>query len=387
MSKKAQKRRIKLVIVAGARPNLMKVAPLIDAIKKHKTISYYLVYTGQHYHRLLSEVFWRDLGLPKPHIDLKVGSASHAAQTAKIMLAFEKVCLRLKPDIVVVVGDVNSTLACALVAAKLNIKIAHIESGLRSFDKTMPEEINRTLTDHISDFLFATEQSALKNLKKEGISNESIYYVGNVMIDTLLKLKQHSLKSDIHKRLGIDVARFKYALLTLHRPSNVDDKTTFKKLLAALVEIAEDITIIFPVHPRTEKMLRRFGLHGYLSLHNLKSVVNIHKNKINCIDPLSYIDFIKLLSCAKFVLTDSGGIQEEATILGVPCLTLRDNTERPVTVEQGTNILVGSNVKKIMHESRRILAKKRRIKKVNPIKLWDGKAADRIVNVLIRKES
>ncbi|MCG2706471.1 MAG: UDP-N-acetylglucosamine 2-epimerase (non-hydrolyzing) [Candidatus Omnitrophica bacterium] len=366
----------------------MKVSPIIEAIKKHnkskarRTIDYSLVYTGQHYDRLMSGVFWSDLGLPRPAFDLKIGSASQAVQTANIMIAFEKVVLRLRPDIVVVVGDVNSTLACALVSAKLGIKVAHVESGLRSFDKSMPEEINRILTDHLSDFLFVTEESALRNLKKEGINKQKVYYVGNVMIDTLIKLKEKAETSDIHQRLGIDIRRFRYALLTLHRPSNVDDRAIFKQLADALASLSRYITIIFPVHPRTEKMLKKFGLHDYFSLHNLKPAVGIHENKINCIDPLSYIDFIKLMSAATFVLTDSGGIQEETTILGIPCLTIRENTERPVTIEKGTNILVGCSKKKITKESKRILDGKMRLKKRSPLRLWDGRAAERIIDIL-----
>ncbi|MBU4472539.1 MAG: UDP-N-acetyl glucosamine 2-epimerase, partial [Candidatus Omnitrophica bacterium] len=247
---------------------------------------------------------------------------------------------------------------------------------------SMPEEINRILTDHLSDFLFVTEESALRNLKKEGINKQKVYYVGNVMIDTLIKLKEKAETSDIHQRLGIDIRRFRYALLTLHRPSNVDDRAIFKQLADALASLSRYITIIFPVHPRTEKMLKKFGLHDYFSLHNLKPAVNIHENKINCIDPLSYIDFIKLMSAATFVLTDSGGIQEETTILGIPCLTIRENTERPVTIEKGTNILVGCSKKKIIKESKRILDGKMRLKKRSPLRLWDGKAAERIIDIL-----
>lgn len=386
------KKGLRLVIVAGARPNLMKVSPLIEAINKHnkktsagRTIDYSLIYTGQHYDKLMSEVFWRDLGLPKPEADLKVGSGTHAVQTANIMVAFEKVCLALRPDIVVVVGDVNSTFACALVAVKLGIKVAHVESGLRSFDKSMPEEINRILTDDISDFLFVTEESAVRNLQREGIQKGNIYYVGNVMIDTLIKLKKKAKDSDILRRLNVDKKKLKYAILTLHRPSNVDNKDNFKRLIDALVALSKHITIIFPVHPRTEKMLRKFGLHDYLSLHNLKSSLKIHENRINCIDPLSYVDFIKLMSYAKFVLTDSGGIQEETTILGIPCLTIRNNTERPVTIEKGTNVLVGCSAKKIIQESKRILIGKIKERKPDHFGLWDGKAAYRIIDILAKK--
>lgn len=364
------KKRIRLVIVAGARPNLMKASPLIEAARKaSKEIKCYLVYTGQHYHRLMSKVFWKDLKLPAPYADLGVGSASHALQTARVMAGFEAVCLKLRPDIIMVVGDVNSTLAAALVGAKLGIRVAHVEAGLRSFDKSMPEEINRILTDHLSDYLFATEESALKNLKKEGINKEKIYYTGNVMIDTLGRFKKRAKDSKVLRRLGLDRQKPRYALLTLHRPSNVDDKPTFKRLVAALSRLSKKITIIFPVHPRTQKMLKEFGLR-------------INKNRINCIDPLSYIDFIKLMSEAEFVLTDSGGIQEETTVLGVPCLTVRENTERPVTITEGTNVLVGCSGGRIMYEAERILNAKGKARKPHLPKLWDGRAAERIIRIL-----
>ncbi|MBL7151944.1 MAG: UDP-N-acetylglucosamine 2-epimerase (non-hydrolyzing) [Candidatus Omnitrophica bacterium] len=360
---------MRVVIVAGARPNLMKASPLIEAARRHKEIEYYLVYTGQHYHRLMSKVFWKDLRLPAPYTDLGAGSASHAVQTARVMVGFEKVCLRLRPDIIMVVGDVNSTLAAALVGAKLGIKVAHVEAGLRSFDRAMPEEINRILTDHLSDYLFVTEESALKNLKKEGIDRRKIYYTGNVMIDTLARFRKKAKNSGILKRLGLERQKIKYALLTLHRPSNVDDKLTFKRLIAALSRLSKRITIIFPVHPRTQKLLKEFGFQ-------------INKNRINCIDPLSYIDFIKLMSQAQFVLTDSGGIQEESTFLGVPCLTIRKNTERPVTIKEGTNKLVGSSADKIIREAGKILNSKIKIKKRRLPKFWDARAAERIMNVI-----
>lgn len=377
-----KRKKIKLVIVAGARPNLMKASSLIESARRHKEIECELVYTGQHYDRLMSEVFWNDLGLPRPYADLAVGSASHALQTARVMVGFEKVCLSLRPDIIMVVGDVNSTLAAALVGAKLGIKVAHVEAGLRSFDKAMPEEVNRILTDHLSDYLFATEESALANLKKEGIERGKIYYTGNVMIDTLARFKKKAKTSGILGRLGMDRQKIKYALLTLHRPSNVDDKLTFKRLIAVLSRLSKKITIIFPVHPRTQKMLTDFGFHDYFSLHNLKNKIRIHKNRINCIDPLSYIDFIKLMSQAEFVLTDSGGIQEETTVLGVPCLTIRENTERPVTIKEGTNILVGFSTNKIITEAEKILNSKIKLKKRRLPKFWDARAAERIIKIL-----
>jgi UDP-N-acetylglucosamine 2-epimerase (non-hydrolysing) len=379
-----KKRKIRLVIVAGARPNLMKVSPLIEAARKaSKEIRYYLVYTGQHYHRLMSKVFWNDLGLPSPYVDLGAGSASHAVQTARVMVGFEKVCLGLRPDIIMVVGDVNSTLAAALVGAKLGIKVAHVEAGLRSFDRAMPEEINRILIDHLSDYLFVTEVSALKNLRKEGIDRRKIYYTGNVMIDTLARFRKKAQKSGILKRLGLNRQKINYALLTLHRPSNVDDKMTFKRLIAALFALSKKVTIVFPVHPRTQKLLKKFGLHSYFSLRNLKNKTRIHKNRINCIDPLSYIDFIKLMSEARFVLTDSGGIQEESTFLGVPCLTIRENTERPATVKEGTNKLVGSSADRIIREAEKILNSRVKLRKRRLPKFWDAKAAERIMKVIV----
>lgn len=378
-----KQKKLKIMFVAGARPNLMKVSPLIEEAKKYKGIKYYFIYTGQHYGKLMAEVFWKDFNLPNPDADLAVGSGSHAEQTAAIMTGFEKACLKFRPDIVVVVGDVNSTLACALTAAKLGIKIAHVESGLRSFDRSMPEEINRLLTDQLSDFLFVTEPSALKNLKKEGVDKNKIYFTGNVMIDTLLRSSNKIRSSDVLVRLGLDDPKIKYALLTLHRPSNVDDKPALKMILNALSKLSKDITIIFPVHPRTQKLLKKFGMHNYFSLHNRKDAVNIQKNKINCVDPLNYIDFIKLISEAELVLTDSGGIQEETTILNIPCLTLRENTERPVTIEKGTNVLAGRRPERIIAHAKKILKKK--AKKVPAPKLWDGKAAKRIIKILLKE--
>lgn len=362
----------------------MKVSPLIEAIGRRAGMQGCLVYTGQHYDELMSQVFWRDFGLPKPYADLAVGSASHALQTAGIMSGFERVCLKLRPDIVIVVGDVNSTLAAALVAAKLGIKVAHVEAGLRSFDRSMPEEINRLLTDQLSDFLFVTEPSAVRNLKREGFDKKKIYYAGNVMIDTLFKFRKKIQGSDILNRLGIENPALKYALLTLHRPANVDNKPAFAAIVNALSKLSKKITIIFPAHPRTQKMLKNFGMHNYFSLHNRKTIVDIHKNKINCIDPLPYIDFIKLMSGAEFVLTDSGGIQEETTALGVPCLTIRRNTERPATIKEGTNILVGQQPKNIIAQAERILNPNFKAKKRRLPKFWDGRAAERIIGVIAK---
>ena len=381
----------KIVSVVGARPNFMKIAPIIEQLKiKNKNLKaelkHVLVHTGQHYDEEMSKSFFEDLNLPKPDINLGVGSASHAVQTAKIMIEFEKVCLRERPDLIIVVGDVNSTIACALVASKLGIKIAHIEAGLRSFDRAMPEEINRVLTDAISDYLFTTCEDANENLRKEGIPEEKIYFVGNVMIDTLLKYKERAKKSKILEKLGLnkDLQVRSYALLTLHRPSNVDNRETFINILKALKDVSEKIPIIFPAHPRTQRQIKSFGLEKYFNFVNIESnsCVNI-ENSINLLDPLSYLDFLNLMANAKFVLTDSGGIQEETTILNIPCLTLRENTERPVTLKEGTNTIVGSNPEKIISKSMDILNGKKKIGRIP--KLWDGKAAERIINILIEK--
>ncbi|AMM41440.1 UDP-N-acetylglucosamine 2-epimerase [Candidatus Desulfofervidus auxilii] len=381
----------KIVSVVGARPNFMKIAPIIEQLKiKNKNLKaelkHVLVHTGQHYDEEMSKSFFEDLNLPKPDINLGVGSASHAVQTAKIMIEFEKVCLRERPDLIIVVGDVNSTIACALVASKLGIKIAHIEAGLRSFDRAMPEEINRVLTDAISDYLFTTCEDANENLRKEGIPEEKIYFVGNVMIDTLLRYKERAKKSKILEKLGLnkDLQVRSYALLTLHRPSNVDNRETFINILKALKNVSKKIPIIFPAHPRTQRQIKSFGLEKYFNFVNIESnsCVNI-ENSINLLDPLSYLDFLNLMANAKFVLTDSGGIQEETTILNIPCLTLRENTERPVTLKEGTNTIVGSNPEKIISKSMDILNGKKKIGRIP--KLWDGKAAERIINILIEK--
>jgi UDP-N-acetylglucosamine 2-epimerase (non-hydrolysing) len=325
----------------------------------------------------MSETFFQDLELSLPDIYLGVGSGTHAEQTARVMMAFEEVCFKEKPDVVIVVGDVNSTLACALVAAKLCIPVAHVEAGLRSYDRTMPEEINRILTDSISDYLFTTCEDANKNLKKEGIPEEEIHFVGNVMIDTLLKFKNRA-----KAEAKIKVDKKDYALLTLHRPSNVDDQDTFKNIIEALQEISMNIPIIFPVHPRTRKQIQSFSFEKYFNFIELDSKNSLNfANSINLLKPLPYLEFLNLMANAKLVYTDSGGIQEETTILGIPCLTLRENTERPVTIKEGTNTIVGSNRHKILEESHKILIGKG--KKGRIPRLWDGKAAERIVNILL----
>ncbi len=370
--------RKKIILVAGARPNFIKIAPLIREFKKYKNkFSIRLVHTGQHYDFEMSEVFFQNLNIPRPDIYLKVGSHSHAVQTARIMSAFEKVALDEKPDLVMVVGDVNSTLACSLVASKLNVRIAHVEAGLRSFDRTMPEEINRIVTDSLSDYLFVSEESGIKNLTREGVHPGRIFFVGNVMIDTLLwNMKKidnsTALKSLSLKCNGSTLKPKSYSVLTLHRPSNVDSPKALSEIFDILTSVSEYVKIIYPVHPRTKKMIRSldFG-ERFAGITNL-----------TMIDPLGYIDFIKLVKNSMFVLTDSGGIQEESTVLGIPCLTMRENTERPVTLSKGTNYLVGRNKNKIMKCVRMFL--NGTTQKNSVPQLWDGKAAQRIVKIIVK---
>jgi UDP-N-acetylglucosamine 2-epimerase (non-hydrolysing) len=370
----------------------MKIAPIIKAIDKHNLeakirqsrIQYLFIHTGQHYHKDMSEFFFKDLALPKPDVYLGVGSGTHAEQTAKTMLSFEKVCLNNKTDLVMVVGDVNSTVACALVAAKLSIPVAHVEAGLRSFDRRMPEEINRILTDQISDYLFTTSPDANDNLRREGIPSNRIFFVGNVMIDTLLAHIQIAKKSQILEKLGLcqDNGNKKYAVVTLHRPSNVDDPRVFGGILRALKNISEKIPIIFPAHPRTLKSLIDFGLEEMVDLRKnwKKCPPDLSRARIVAISPLGYLDFLCLMSRAAVVLTDSGGIQEETTILGIPCLTIRDTTERPITIREGTNILTGNDPAQITKIADRII-RTGKINKRIP-RYWDGHAAKRIINVL-----
>ena len=366
---------MKILNVVGARPNFMKIAPLMAEYSQHENIHAILVHTGQHYDEIMSNLFFSELGIPEPDINLEVGSGSHAVQTAEIMKRFEPVLVEHKPDVVVVVGDVNSTIACGLVAVKSGAKLAHIEAGLRSFDRSMPEEINRVLTDSISDFLFCTEQSGVDNLIKEGIAKEKIHLVGHVMIDTLLSNLEKAKKSTIIEQLRnqgcLDGDTF--AMLTMHRPSNVDDPKAFSRILDALEVIQNDMPVLFPIHPRTRKNLVALGLQD-----RMDSLRNIH-----LMDPIGYLDFLKLSSCAKVVLTDSGGIQEETTVLKVPCITLRENTERPVTVEIGSNQIVGTDPKKILAAYRNATSGKWRDPQIPP--LWDGKAAQRIVRILLEK--
>jgi UDP-N-acetylglucosamine 2-epimerase (non-hydrolysing) len=359
---------MKIINVAGARPNFVKIAPLMSAFEAAGSIETLLVHTGQHYDKEMSELFFDQLEIPRPDVNLGVGSASHAVQTAEIMKAFEPVLAGYRPDAVLVVGDVNSTIACGLVAVKQGVKLVHVEAGLRSFDRRMPEEINRVLTDAISDLLFCTEQSGVDNLRNEGVGEDKIFLVGNVMIDTLLKNKARADESTILAELGLEDGKF--TVLTLHRPSNVDDPGAFRRILDALEVIQRESPVVFPAHPRTAKNLREGNLAT-----RVDSMVGLRM-----IDPLGYLDFLKLMSSAAAVLTDSGGIQEETTILKVPCLTLRDGTERPITAEVGTNTVVGTDTAKMISAWRVALAGRDRQVQTPP--LWDGKAAQRISEIL-----
>jgi UDP-N-acetylglucosamine 2-epimerase (non-hydrolysing) len=361
---------LKIVNVVGARPNFMKIAPVKRAMDKYPDLKNILVHTGQHYDQNMSKLFFKDLELPEPDIYLGVGSGTHAQQTAKIMIEFEKVIASEKPDLVIVVGDVNSTAACSLVAAKIGIKIAHVEAGLRSFDRTMPEEINRIVTDILADYLFVTEKSGLENLKKEGITDSKVHFVGNVMIDSLIHFLDKAKASNIISDLNLDGET--YILVTLHRPSNVDSKEDLEKIINTFSILEKDIKIVFPVHPRTTKMLEVF---------NLDKQMKRMRNLI-LLDPVGYLDFIRLMQSATVIITDSGGIQEETTYLGIPCITMRKNTERPVTVELGTNILVGTDNERVIKETKKILNGKGKKGKVP--ELWDGKSAERIVSILYK---
>jgi len=360
---------VKIINVVGARPNFMKIAPIQREMTKYDHLQPFLVHTGQHYDEKMSKLFFQDLELPQPDAYLGVGSGTHAEQTARIMVEFEKVLDQQKADLIIVVGDVNSTAACSLVASKKGVKVAHVEAGLRSFDRTMPEEINRIVTDALSDYLFVSEKSGLENLRKEGIPEHKIFFTGNVMIDSLVYYLNKADKSSILSDLRLD--GYPYALITLHRPSNVDQKESYQRLLDAFSKIQERIKIIFPIHPRSRKMLNQFGFQ-----HHIDSLKNLI-----LIDPIGYLDFIKLMSEAALVLTDSGGIQEETTYLGIPCLTMRENTERPVTVDIGTNFLVGSDPHKIVTETNKILIHGSKPSQVP--ELWDGHTAERIVSIIL----
>ncbi|MEQ9307876.1 MAG: UDP-N-acetylglucosamine 2-epimerase (non-hydrolyzing) [Balneolaceae bacterium] len=360
---------MKIISVVGARPNFMKVAPLSIAFKKYQEIEHKIVHTGQHYDYSMNKLFFEQLGIPDPDTHLNVGSGSHAKQTAEIMSKFEDILIREKPDYVLVVGDVNSTLACSLVASKMHIKVIHVESGLRSNDRKMPEELNRIVTDNLSDILFVSEESGLINLEREGIPSNKVHFVGNVMIDSLIRNLENADKSDVMSKSGLDSQSF--GLVTLHRPSNVDTKESLEKLVRLLSSISDNHKLVFPMHPRTKNNLSKFGL-----LDSIQS-----KQNIQVLEPQGYFEFLKLMKECLFVLTDSGGVQEETTYLNVPCITIRDNTERPVTCTLGTNTLV---LFKDIDQVEDILASKLS-KKKNEITVpyWDGKTATRIAEIII----
>jgi UDP-N-acetylglucosamine 2-epimerase (non-hydrolysing) len=406
---------MKIMLIAGARPNFMKVASIVHAIRAYNNstsspLEYLLVHTGQHYDKEMSESFFTDLELPLPQVNLGAGSSSHAYQTAEIMKGIEPVLLKELPDVLVVVGDVNSTVACALVASKITYPsgnglgmsrplIAHVEAGLRSFDRSMPEEINRVLTDALCDILFVTERDAEDNLLREGVAKNKIYLVGNTMVDTLLRHRQQAKNSEILSRLGLTQngdgpkVVLRYVATTLHRPSNVDDRQVFGHILDALAVVGERLPVFFPVHPRTMTRIREFGYQAYFDFSRFDAAFGCSRSRlapfqpqsapitpqIIALKPLGYLDFLCLMDSAKLVLTDSGGIQEETTMLGVPCITVRENTERPVTITQGTNVLAGTSTDAIV---RHCLDKLDDPEEPKQPELWDGHAGERIVKIL-----
>ena len=365
---------IRVICVCGARPNFVKIAPIVRAFEKEGGFEILLVHTGQHYDANMSKLFFNDLGIPKPDVNLEVGSSSHATQTSNIMMRFEPIVLDFMPDYVLVVGDVNSTIACGLVAVKLGIKLIHVEAGLRSFDRSMPEEINRILTDNISDLLFVTEQSGVDNLMNEGIDGEKVHFVGNVMIDTLLANVEKADKSSILSQLALKAKS--YGVITLHRPSNVDISENFREIITAFEEIEKEIKLIFPIHPRTRNNIVSSDLGK--RVRGMKNLM--------LIEPVGYLDFLCLVTNAQLVMTDSGGIQEETTVLGVPCMTLRENTERPVTITEGTNRLVHIESEDILRNYREIQNNQKTIIGNLP-RLWDGKAAERIARIISQTRS
>lgn len=360
-----------ILCIVGARPNFMKIAPIMRAIAESEcSIRGRLLHTGQHYDSSMKQSFFDQLCIPEPDIDLEVGSGSHAQQTAEIMKRFEPVLESEKPHAILVVGDVNSTIACALVAAKKDIPVIHVEAGLRSGDRRMPEEVNRILTDQLSDLLFTTEMEAEQNLIREGIDRDKIHFVGNVMIDTLLFNMEAAVPAEVTlEARGISLNENKYGLVTLHRPSNVDDPVALRDLLTVLGKISKQTNLVFPMHPRTASRVREFGLSDLLDSFG-----------IEVLPPVGYLEMLGLMRGARIVLTDSGGIQEESTALGIPCITLRENTERPITVSQGTNTLVGTDANKILACHEAIFAGGGKTGRIPP--LWDGQAAQRIVHVL-----
>ena len=359
-------RRWKLLSVVGARPNFMKIAPIAHALAKRDDVQHLIVHTGQHYDPNMSKVFFEDLEIPEPDIYLGVGSGSHSEQTAKVMMHFEEILLKEKPDLVIVVGDVNSTMAATLVASKLHVPVAHVEAGLRSGDRDMPEEINRLVTDAIADLLLTPSRDGDENLLREGVDASRIRFVGNVMIDSLLKFLPKARETRAWEKLGVEHGN--YVLVTLHRPSNVDDRRHLANLLEMFGNLSERLPIVFPIHPRTRKMISEFGLkHDYPGL--------------KLVDPIGYLEFLAMQEGARLVLTDSGGIQEETTILAVPCLTLRNNTERPVTVSHGTNRIVGQDIATIQAACEEVLAQPKPTGRIP--ELWDGKTAERIVTEVV----
>jgi UDP-N-acetylglucosamine 2-epimerase (non-hydrolysing) len=361
---------MKIFLIAGARPNFMKIAPIASAFDKHSRIKYKIVHTGQHYDRNMSDIFFEELGIRQPDYHLGAGGGTHARQTAKIMTGFEEICENDKPDLVIVVGDVNSTLACSITAKKMHIKVAHVEAGLRSFDLSMPEEINRMVTDSISDLFFITEEQGMTNLLKEGKSRDRLHFVGHVMIDNLFYQLERLKEMDAGK---FQSAQFKqlhpeYGVVTLHRPSNVDQKETLETIFETLSKISETLPLIFPIHPRTRKNMEAF---------KIKPGANIKLTR-----PLSYMEFLNLWKDAKLALTDSGGLQEETTALGIPCLTIRENTERPITVTQGTNELMGTSREKILSAFEKIMSNN--WKTGQKPQFWDGTAAERITGLILK---
>jgi len=362
---------MKIVNVVGTRPNFMKIAPIIRAMNNDERIEHILVHTGQHYDAKMSNTFFDELKIPTPDVYLEVGSDSHARQTAKIMMAFEKVCEDFMPDYILVVGDVNSTMACSLVASKMNIGVIHVEAGIRSGDRDMPEEINRLVTDALADYLLPPSSDAVHNLKSEGHHHEKIEMVGNIMIDTLKYAEEDIQSSKILSELGVKPNE--YVTLTMHRPSNTDTEIVLREVFEAIDYVQEKIPVVFPMHPRTKKMINQFGL---------QDMINKMSNLITT-EPLGYFDFGKLTSKSKFVITDSGGIQEETTIYGIPCITIRKNTERPITISKGTNKIVGNNKYAIIECADQIL--QGQWKKGEIPKYWDGKTAERILQFIQEK--
>jgi UDP-N-acetylglucosamine 2-epimerase (non-hydrolysing) len=359
-----------IYLVAGARPNFMKIAPIVRALRAQGRLDYKIIHTGQHYDREMNDVFFEELGIPQPDVFMGAGGGTHAEQTAKIMLEFERLCSDAPPSAVLVVGDVNSTLACSIVAKKLNIPVAHVEAGLRSGDKTMPEEINRLVTDSISDWFFVTEPSGVDHLRREGKADPAIFHVGHVMVDNVLvqaeKLRKSPISSDMS---AFKLKHRRYGVVTLHRPSNVDSPEVFTRIAGALKEIARILPLVFPVHPRTRVNIDRFG-------------IDLGPN-VALVGPQAYMAFLDLWKDAVLVLTDSGGLQEETTAIGVPCITVRDNTERPITIEEGTNVLAGTDPGRIVAEAQKVL--RGTGKQGRRPQLWDGKAAERIVAILAEK--